>query len=238
VTAWATRTTAARTTGIGTGRRLSGARDAEAKLDTLSSLDQRLGDELPAGTIAALEQSLERERPENADEEQLEELKRAAKGIAQGRKRIANWPLKDGGWDLLEPGLQRSYRRGRKQMARTREDPSNENVHEWRKRVKDLWYQLRIVRNARPDLLGEAADRAHELSDILGDHHDLAVLADDVRDREEVFEEGIQRAALLSAISRRQNELLSQALAVGERLYAEKPRRFSKRLETYWTAWR
>ena len=220
------------------GRQLSGARDAEVKIQTLSSLQAGFGDELPESDIAGLRSALEQERPEGADEEHLDPLKRAAAQIAAGRKRIRRWPLKSGGWDLLEPGLRRSYRRGREQMNRTRDEPTGAHVHEWRKRVKDLWYHLRIVQDACPDVLGETADRAHELGDLLGDHHDLAVLAEDARARAEAFDEGTQRAELLSAILRRQGELLADAFEIGERLYSEKPREFSRRIETYWTDWR
>ncbi len=217
-------------------RRLSGARDAEVKLQTLSSLEERFGD--PEGGIAGLRGALAQERPDEPQGEHLDQLESASAEIAAGRNEIPEWKMKRGGWDLLEPGLRRSYRRGRKGMGRTRDDPSDENVHEWRKRVKDLWYHLRIVQEARPDVLGEIADRSHELSDLLGDHHDLAVLADEVRAREEAFEEVTQRAALLSAIRRRQGQLVADAFEIGEPLYAEKPKAFSRRIELYWGAWR
>jgi CHAD domain-containing protein len=222
----------------GAARRLSGARDAEVKMQTLSSLEERCGDELPEGSIAGLRGALEQQRPEEPHEEHLDQLERASAEIAAGRNEIPEWKMKRGGWDLLEPGLRRSYRRGRKRMGRTRDNPSDENLHEWRKRVKDLWYHLRIVREAGPDVHGETADRAHELSDLLGDHHDLAVLADEVRAREEAFDEGTQRAALLSAIRRRQGELVADAFEIGESLYAEKPKAFSRRIEAYWAAGR
>jgi CHAD domain-containing protein len=77
----------------------------------------------------------------------------------------------------VRTGLERAYRRGRRDLRRVRQDASDEAVHEWRKRVKDLWYQLRLLRNAWPAPLKAASDEAHELSALLGDHHDLAVLA-------------------------------------------------------------
>ena len=91
---------------------------------------------------------------------------------------------------MIGPGLKRSYRRGRNRFRDVRAEASDEWVHEWRKRVKDLWYHLRLVRNAKKSVLGEAADEAHELSDLLGDHHDLAVLRDDAVERRELFGDG------------------------------------------------
>jgi CHAD domain-containing protein len=119
-------------------------------------------------------------------------------------------------------------------MRRVRAGAGAETVHEWRKRVKDLWYQLRLVRKAWPDQLDPLAEDAHALADQLGDHHDLTVLAADLAGREELAESGV----LAALIERRQSELLDAALKLGARLYAEKPKAFERRLGSYWAAWR
>jgi CHAD domain-containing protein len=119
-------------------------------------------------------------------------------------------------------------------MEQASADPSAENVHQWRKRAKDLWYQLRIVHDAWPELLGETVDQAHDLADLLGDHHDLAILADDLRTRNDLDDRG----AFEDAIEKRQEELLEAARRIGRRLYAEKPKAFRRRIKRYWVAWR
>jgi CHAD domain-containing protein len=119
-------------------------------------------------------------------------------------------------------------------MKRVLADPSAENVHEWRKRAKDLWYQLRILRDAWPELLGVTVDQAHQLTDLLGDHHDLAVLADDLQSRHDLSD----RDAFEDAIAQRQEELVEAALETGRRLYAEKPKAFRQRIKRYWLTWR
>ena len=119
-------------------------------------------------------------------------------------------------------------------MKRTRADPAAENVHEWRKRTKDLWHQLRILRDAWRPVLGETADQAHELADLLGDHHDLAVLVEDLASRELPGD----RDAVRTAADRRQRELLDAAFDIGARLFAEKPKAFGRRLGSYWVTWR
>jgi len=45
-----------------------------------------------------------------------------------------------------------------------------------------------------------------------------------------------QRTHLDGLIDRRRNELQKQAFAYGQRLFAEKPKRFVRRLERYWNA--
>jgi CHAD domain-containing protein len=119
-------------------------------------------------------------------------------------------------------------------MKRALAEPSAENAHEWRKRTKDLWYQLRMVEDAWPELLGATVGQAHELTDLLGGHHDLAVLAEDLRSRVDISD----RDPFETAIAERQEELLGGASGIGRRLYAEKPKAFRQRLKRYWLIWR
>jgi CHAD domain-containing protein len=218
------------------GRMLSGARDAQVKLETLAALRERFDDRLSADGLTLFIHALDEERGRLGDPEG-DELDRAAGAIEAGRDGVAAWPLHDDEWSLIGPGLKRSYRRGRNRFRDVRAEASDEAVHEWRKRVKDLWYHLRLVRNANKSVLGEAADEAHELSDLLGDHHDLAVLRHDAVERHELFADG-DLEQLLASISERQDELATNAISLGERLYARKPKAFERRLRSYWESWR
>jgi CHAD domain-containing protein len=220
------------------GRTLSGARDAQVKLETAKSLRERFGDRLDESSLRRYEAALEADRGRQAEEVSGgEAVDRAAAEIEAGHAAIAEWPLDADDWSLVEPGLDRSYRRGRARFADVRAAPSDEAVHEWRKRVKDLWYQLRILRNSWKPVMAETGDQAHELADLLGDHHDLAVLRDDALARRELWADG-ELESFAEAIAERQDELIRDALVRGERLYAEKPKAFKRRMRAYWEAWR
>jgi CHAD domain-containing protein len=219
------------------GLRLSAARDAEVKLQTLESVEESLGEELPPGSLSGFHELLEAERRQSRDDNRSGEVEEAVAMIDAGRGQIADWPLERNGWSVLEPGLRRGYRRGRQGLKLTQADASAENVHEWRKRVKDLWYQLRLIQDAWPEVIGETADQAHELADLLGDHHDLALLAEQANCSPGLFSKpDLER--LLAAIDARQSELLEDAFGIARRLYAEKPKDFTRRLRAYWRAWR
>lgn len=220
------------------GRLLSASRDAEVKLETLHELELRAGDRFPAGASLAWYEALEADRDRIAgagEGETAEKVEAAVAAIEEAGKGIASWPIGTDTWQLIEPGLQRSYRDGRKALKRVRADGSTENVHEFRKRSKDFWYHLRLLRDAWPGLLEPTAEEAHELADLLGDHHDLAVLAEDLEARTGLVS---SRADFEKLIEARQGELLGAALGLGERLYAEKPKYFLRRLRNYWQTWR
>lgn len=218
------------------GRLLSSSRDAGVKLETLTALQQRFGVDFPGGVLGPWALALEGERDEvlRADQNgRAPKEEQAMEAIEAGCAAIADWPLHREGWKAVGPGLTRSYRRGRKRLQQTLAEPSTESVHEWRKRAKDLTYQLRVVRDAQRVVLAEMADETKQLTDLLGDHHDLALLAEDLGGRDLG-----RRAELAALIGRRQSELLDDALDLGQRLYAEKPRKFKRRLKTYWREWR
>lgn len=217
------------------GRRLSASRDAEVKLETLAALGRRFEGELPPDALDAWRAALSGEDVGLGGGGALAaQIEGAIAAIEAGRGEIDRWSLSAGSWDLLAPGIERTYRRGRGEMKRARAHPEAEAVHDWRKRVKDLWYQLRIVREAWPPVVGAMADRAHELAELLGEHHDLALLRADLDGRRELS----NREAFAAAIERRQEDLLADALDLGARVYAEKPKAFVRRLRAYWECWR
>ena len=220
------------------GRLLSPSRDAEAKLETLEGLRQRFSGRLaPTDTSDWLDE-LRQERDvavAAAREGDADSIGAALEAVEEGRARIETWPLQTDSWKLVGPGIGRAYRRGRREMSRAAEDPSAANMHQWRKRAKDLWYHLRILRDARPEAFRDSLKWADELADALGDHHDLAVLRDDLLRRDLPLAE---RPALVAAIAERQEELADIAFDLGERLYAKKPKAFRRKMRRGWKKWR
>ena len=217
-----------------TGRMLAGARDAQVRLETLDEL-------IASGAVAAeplAEFRTRLERDVNARAGARHRGREPAERLATARDRARAWRVGEDGWDTVGPGIKRSYRRGRDRMAVAVERPTVENLHEWRKRVKDLWYHLRLISPAWPRVIEALAEEAHVLSERLGDDHDLAVLAGSARDNHDAFADPAELDSLLEAIARRRAELQGDALAIGRRLYADEPAAFVSRTESWWHAWR
>jgi CHAD domain-containing protein len=197
-----------------TARLLAGARDATVMLETLEGLPVR---------HPQLRSALERHAAA-AGEPRRDEAIAALGGIGE---RIGEWPLERDDFAAVKPGLRRIYRQGRRAMRKAEADPTVENLHEWRKREKDLWYHLRLLRDVRPKSMRAAADEADALADHLGDDHDLAVLLEFARERG--FAEQIE-----DAVDERRAALQAQAFEAGGRLYAERPKDFARRLRNWW----
>jgi CHAD domain-containing protein len=229
-------------------RLLATSRDAEVKLETLDSLAAADGS-APPGPLRIWRDALAAERdrvaagsgsarpgPATGDPGLDDQMARATWAIEASLAAVPALRLKRGGWRLLEPGLDRAYRDGRDRFRATRRRPSAEAIHDWRKRAKDLWYQLRLLEDAWPGPLEATVAELHRLTELLGEHHDLAVLAADLEARAEI---GASPAAVFAAlIEQRQATLLAAAVGIGARVYAERPKAFRRRLRTYWRAWR
>ena len=98
--------------------------------------------------------------------------------LEEARGRIDDWPLERDSFAALSEGLERTYRRGRRDFGAAAAEREREALHEWRKRAKELWYHPRCCGALWPPVMEAFGDEAHELSDRLGDDHDLAMLAD------------------------------------------------------------
>ncbi len=219
-------------------RTLSSFRDAEILVDALDGLGERFGSSART-RLDGLREQLQREVADaHADGSIERAMATGAAALSAGRAATADLPLDGDGWKLIAPGIHRSYRRGRRRLRAVEDDSSVTNLHELRKRVKDLWYQLRLIAEADRVLIGSLADLTHDLSDHLGDDHDLALLRDEGARRERAFEDPGDQRFLSELIDRRRGELQFAAISLGERIYDRKPKKFVKRLEDRWEEWR
>jgi CHAD domain-containing protein len=206
------------------GRELAAARDSDVMLDTLKALD------IPAELGWDLRKAIEAHRARNGDGGRRAAVAGAVAMLREARGRVDDWPLERDSFGALRDGLERTYRRGRRDFKAVRANPTVEALHEWRKRVKELWYHHNLLRSLWPPVLGAVGDEAHELAERLGDDHDLAVLAAWIREHTDADLE------FFEAVDRRRAQLQAEAITLGARLYADKPSGYVRRLRRLWEA--
>ncbi len=218
-------------------RTVSRLRDADVMIETLEALAKRYAGQLPDSVFAAIRERLGADREtahdRAANSELVVEVIQVFDGVAG---RVEQWEIKLGGWKAIGQGLERTYRQGRAAMKRATREPSAENLHEWRKRVKDLWYDARLLGPVcGPIARGQALEAEH-LSELLGEDHDLAMLRQNLaRIAREV---PVDTDAVAALIDHRRDQLESEAVLVGRRLYAEPPALFVRRSKRLWKAGR
>ncbi len=217
-------------------RKLSGTRDADAMVATLDDLAEHFSGQLPASTFSAVREQLLLARDGAQAAGAGTGTASALEDLATIEARVESWKLERGDWRALDAGLLRTYRRGRKAFGRARREPTLANLHDWRKRVKDLWYELRLLSPVGGPAVRGQTQEARHLGEMLGTDHDLGVLSQTLARIDDAVAADLH--PLRGLIEHRREELQSEAMFAGRRLYAEKPQAFRRRMRSCWKAGR
>jgi CHAD domain-containing protein len=223
----------------GLGRRLASVRDGSVRVDALDGLRSTYEKDFPSDRVSSIRKRLAlRRRAALGRVRRGSTLSAIAGELDPLRARVRAWPLKQEGFACLEPGLRRVYRQGRNGEVEAYASRTDEAFHEWRKRAKDLRYHVDLLEPIWPETMKEVEKTLHELTDHLGDDHDFADLRRILTTSPNLTQGADGVATVIELIDRRRSELQAAARPIGARIYSEKPKAFSRRIESYWAAWR
>jgi CHAD domain-containing protein len=217
-------------------RELSSLRDAAATLVTFDDLMAAAhGERAPGDALTRLRAGLARRAQESAAADAAVPLAAAGERLARVRESVSGWSPDDDVAIVLD-GLEANYRRARKAFRQCLDDPASEGFHEWRKRAKYGWHHAKLLHPIAPSALDPLAKRMKDLSDGLGDDHDLAVLREMILADPAGFggDGGEEAIVLIDAVRADQQD---RCLRLGARLYAESPGAQRARIGGYWAAW-
>jgi CHAD domain-containing protein len=219
------------------GLRLSQFRDAGAMLETFDALREKYRGELGRGRMASIRRGLMARKQQAEKQGGIEKvLTGMATVLRRSAKRVENWPLAADGFGAIAPGLEATFRRGQKALAGARKHPLPENYHEWRKRVKDHWYHVRLLEGVWDGTMPAYERRLKDLETWLGEDHNLVVLQEKVMAEPGSYGREPEIALFVRLIGKYHKELRGDALALGARIYGRKPRQFSKEMRRMWDA--
>ena len=184
---------------------VASARDADVMADLLKSISATAGE----GDLATATRRPSRTR-----------LMRLASDLEVriSALSVANLRLSEGLIRVCD-----TYSRARLEGAACGVQPLDDAMHNWRKRVKTLYYQAEAFSELTP--LKTVSKRAKALAKLLGDHHDLAVLEGQLAKGKGV------RPRLLPQIAARKATLTAQSLKAGTILFRMDPGGFAKLLQ-------
>lgn len=210
---------------------LSSARDRKVLEDTLNDLNA-WAHQTERFMLEAITPDADRVASDNAA---LAQFRAAMECL---RPSVENWAFRGDGFSTLGNGLVKTYRAARLRQRRAERLGTPEAFHRWRKEVKYLWYQLCLLQPSAPAIISSFRQAAEHLSELLGRHHDLTVLADTIRHEPVSLTPGLDAPAIIALAERRQQELAASAISLGKLLLAERPGALRRRFEVYWNAWR
>jgi CHAD domain-containing protein len=214
------------------GRLVSDLRDSQVRLQTFVELRDQTAKKPEQQLFPRTEELLLLER-ESFSAAFAGWQTQAIPQLERVKARLMDWPLEGLTWKQICGAVAKIYKRGQRGLAKTIADPVPENFHEWRKRVKDIWYQLRILQPLNRVVLEEMAHDAEVLGELLGREHDLDFLL--ARLEKESGDEALagELAQLQKLITKRCKRLRRDALELGRRFYAEPAKAFAKRISIF-----
>jgi CHAD domain-containing protein len=222
------------------GRPLTEIRDAKVLMDALENLTTHFGDEVKAGSFAAVRAMLLTDKKAIRKRVLKEQhaFSNVTVAVEAARGRIRDWTIRSKGWAALQNGLKTVYKDGCQALAVAARKPTMENLHEWRKQAKYLWHQLQVLEPLWTPMMKELGNQVHELTRLLGDDHDLAVLDQKIAADPAACGGGSIVETLRALIDRRRAELEQETFSLAQRVYLDKPNTFLNRIQGYWKAWR
>ena len=161
--------------------------------------------------------------------------KQAAADMEQALCRLDNWPLKRVTTKSIRSGLKAACKKARRALAVARRSATDANLHELRKRVKDLWYDLRLLGGGRPPPIEALIKRFRDLGQKLGDDHDLAMLLAARTDNP--LPEPADWETLEKANNLRRLRLQRAALRLASKALLRKPGAFADFVACRWKTW-
>jgi hypothetical protein len=205
---------------------LSLLRDADAMIDSAKALCAREHRTVSPETCARLRDGLTREKARlKSVTKRGRVIERAADSLRRVERSAKDWRWKGTGFSAFAAEIRRSYKRARGAMRQARDRNRSHVFHTWRKRVKTLWYGLRLLEERIPPLKRRLTS-LKRLHGSLGEDHNLLVL------RRQLFTSpgGSDAVRVREIAKRRQATLRRAALAVGARQFKDRPKDFARTL--------
>jgi hypothetical protein len=206
------------------GHQLAAARDADAAMECIDAVHRRCPSLVTAAIVAAVKRGLvteERRAPSHVKPDRLRhDLKHLSHTVPRRVRRVARA-------SAFHDGIADGYARARKAMRRVVIEPEDAGFHRWRRRVKDHWYQLRLLEALHPPVRIRVR-RLKRLETLLGDDHNLVLLRALLLQHPTTFGDERQITMVLGCIDQFGAALRKQALRLGSQLFRSKTLR-SKR---------
>ena len=214
---------------------MSPIRDAQVRVQTIDKLIASSRTRCPPAALARVRAAMVARMDQVLDEgEKADWCNKAAAQLEQELCRLPEVPVKKLEADTLRRGLKAGCKRARRALKVVCRDGTDENVHELRKAVKALWYDLCLLAGNRPPAIKKSIKAMSDLGEKLGNDHDLAMLlaarADNPLPRRTDWE------TLETTIARRRPPLQRAAFRLATKALARKPGEFADFVLDRWNS--
>ena len=215
-------------------RLISDARDVAASWETASQLESLLTTPGDRRAVGQLKRHL-RAKKAAITRYQVHRgslLSSVQDALEDAERFHRSWTITEDGFSAVAHGIKHVYRQCQKRREAAYKHPTPEAFHEWRKSVKYLRYQVDTLSLLWPGLLGALEKELHQLTDYLGDDHDLVVLQEMLEATERM--PPATARSVFQVIEEQRASLQQSAKLLSQKLFYRKPKRFVADLAYWW----
>ncbi|WP_443750344.1 CHAD domain-containing protein [Asticcacaulis solisilvae] len=206
------------------GRLFSGRRDSHVLIRTLEALEKDGTAHFAPADTASLRAALQAEAASIETAMPMPDaLSHVRDALFPARRRLEGLTLSHA---HPRTAFRRIWKKASAAHAEALKTRDTEALHEWRKQAKSLRYQLEALKDIWPKRVSRWNRQLKMQGDLLGQDHDLSVLADKVTDE--------QRAVIAS----KRKDMQDQAFAAAAAFYRARPKKLARALTARWKRWR
>ncbi len=130
-------------------------------------------------------------------------------------------------------GIVSVYKSGKKLLKDSVKTEETEIVHTWRKYVKHLQFELSFIKNYLSDYYLDQIDKLQQISNFLGEEHDLVVLSNHIENHLQNELTAQEVYQIINIINRRRNKLRKKAFKLGRTVFDTNTSYFRKEIESF-----
>jgi CHAD domain-containing protein len=212
-------------------RRLAGTRDADVCLSTFEALTKNQ----PFAEATEIHEHFREFARIARRAVTAAKLGKIASSLRSVGAAIARTEFDRDGWALVADGFDGSYREARKLRRYATKKSSDRELHEWRKALKRLFHQLELTRAFLPKRQRKTVKKLEQLAMVLGEHHDLHVLGEHLRNYDDVGQKCAADVECIRAlIDRRRKDLCKCIRKIADDGFCERPKAFLRAIHKAW----
>ncbi len=143
-------------------------------------------------------------------------------------------------WDAVTPkhvmkGMSNNLAVVYERSDRVSRSTSGKKAHEWRKCVKDHWYQLRLMRDALPEKDRRRIEQFGDLGELIGDAHDRDVFVERLDELPAFLEQTSWANQLEQTAIHERKALQADAVRLAENVLTGSRKKFTQRVAKRWS---
>jgi CHAD domain-containing protein len=213
---------------------ISDIRDFKVFHENLSNLVKDFRGEIDTEVAELLQEKIQNKKNQRLKEiVQGDVFHKIHDDVSEAIERLKLLRFENEGFNLIRKGLLKTYKKGQQELLLVKLEPSIENYHDLRKRVKYLMYHMQILQPVWTKYFKSTVKMLDKSADQLGLDHDYAELIKFIGeiDEKQIFPD--RKKQFVTWLERLRNELQKPALATLEKIYVESSEHFIDRIEQY-----